>query len=69
MIESNVLRVSIPHNISFEESDIFPLCGYEEKTPTDSLKLACLNQFYDITINDSFCPAVRSTEVMSSNEI
>lgn len=59
IIASNVLRISLPHDISYEEEYIEPLCDYNNQLKTnpninvDSLKLECLNAFYDISIDDS----------------
>ena len=62
IIERNVLRVFVVHSSAYEERYIKKLCDYEKKAAhpdvdTDSLRLACLQSFYVLGINDSLYEA------------
>lgn len=55
IIKDEVLRIFVSHNIAFEDS-IRVNCDYkklENNTSTDSLKLVCLGNFYNVAIDDS----------------
>jgi ASC-1-like (ASCH) protein len=56
-IAAQTLEVFVVHTPAFEENHIKPICNYDNRIQKDnlginSIKLDCLNQFYELRLND-----------------